>query len=192
MQKFTIVYKQRYFLFAFMSILGLIISPLFVWMLSTGFDNDQLDLVAMPALALIGLVWFWSYTVLRAINSRRHIKEIELVNGVLTFPKSTITSEMASVNTSDIESAKIFKPRKSSSLILQFKVNGKRYVFTDDCMSEKQFSILCNGIVKRSNRCKACQSSQVTWKLNYGHCHNCETITPKNADEFDWKQAYQA
>ena len=87
---------------------------------------------------------------------------------------------------------RIFKAPKSSSLILQFVVNGNRHGLTGEGMTEKQFSILCNSLVKYSNRCKACQSSQVTWTIDIGHCHNCEPITPKNADEFDWRDAYQA
>jgi hypothetical protein len=172
--------------------LGLIFSPIFVWALIKGLEKVQIDLIIMPIVAMIGLIWLWSYTVLRAINSQKHIKEIKLVNGVLTFPKSTVTAEMVSINIKDIDSAIILKAPKSSSLILQFVVNGKRYGLTDDSISEKQFSILCNGIVKHSNRCKACQSTQVTWKKDIGHCHNCETITPRNADDFDWSDAYQA
>jgi hypothetical protein len=120
------------------------------------------------------------------------VHKISFSNNSLRFRASHHAKKYTCINVHDIKFSEVFKAFKSSTYILTIHTRNQKYGIQDINFSSRDFSIICNAIVKRSDRCKACQSIQVTWEDDHGHCHNCETITPRNSDEFDWQQAYQA
>ena len=194
MDSFKIEYKQNYSLAIILSVFLLAIFSPFIWVIFNKTLTSQDKLVGYYFLSLpfVVTVIFWIYTCKLVISNIGHTKFIELKKGVLSFPPSAASRKLIRLKVSDFESVRFFDTSRSRHLILQFVVNGKRYGINDASLSEKQFSILCNAIVKRSGRCKACQSSQVTWRGELGRCHNCETITPVSSDKFNWDEAYQA
>ena len=138
------------------------------------------------------MIMLFRRIILLIASNRRGYKQFSFTNGILRFPLSPIKNELCEVELHQISNASVKSSNRSAAKSLVFNVNGKMFGFGDIDFSEKDFSIICNSVVKRSLRCKCCQSNQVEWSGEKGHCFNCETITPKNADEFDWNDAYQA
>lgn len=192
MQSFTIKYKQSYAMCVLSCFLMIILSPLIGLMFIHALKDLDYGALIASSLFFGLMIWMFSYTILLIISSKRGMKKIFLRNGILSFPKSNISHKLVDVHLSSIASPQLKHQQKTHTLVLKFTTEGKRYVFDNTSMNDKDFSILCNSIIKVSNRCKACQSSRVLWNGSLGHCSDCETMTPREADKFNWEDAYQA
>ena len=195
MNNFKITFRNRVFMLIVGLIIQLLASSLIIFaIIYSDFKSGNYSVIGI--MFIVGLVaatiLLFRHIVLLIISNKKGYKEISLTNGIFRFPLSPIKNELCEVKINQISNPVVLNVPRSGVKFLRFYVNEKKFTFTGEDFSEKEFSIICNSVVKRSNRCKACQSTQVTWSGEKGHCHNCETITPQNAGEFEWSNAYQA
>lgn len=197
---FTIFYKVNlfsYFLGLVLLVLGI---PVLVYgltetspIITSSLRISRIIVLFCLALTLAGIL----YIVTVIFKNLKKKKFVSVRNGSITFFPTPISKEPITLRISEVTSANIghFKLKDKvvpRILVLSFTHQQKEYRIANQDLNENEFSKVCNTFVKESNRCKACQSTNVTWQGRSGHCHNCETITPRNADEFDWNDAYQA
>jgi hypothetical protein len=195
MKNFEITYKSSVFDSILGTILFLLFSSVFVLIVidnqsQLSFPYLLLLILAVSSLSLF--IWFFMRSLSLIISNIKGHKKFSFINGKFSFPVSTTKNQLIEVTPNQISNGAVINAPRSGVKFLRFYVNGKKFTFNDSDFSEKEFSIICNSVVKRSLRCKCCQSKQVEWSGEAGHCYNCETITPKNADSFDWSNAYQA
>ena len=191
--EFEFVYKQKFFGAIFFIVISLVLIPLSIHGIKENyilFDSSLiLTRIALTAGILSAvLMTLLGFTVI--ICNYGVVKVISYKYGILNFPISSFNKNMIAITPANVVGASI-KNLKGTKF-LSFSYRGKRYGINDSLLEEKEFSLICNVLVKNSKRCKACQSPQVSWSITKGHCHNCETITPINSDEFDWDDAYKA
>jgi hypothetical protein len=151
---------------------------------------DRTKLVSLVCMLVSAGAVFYSLFVI-SINFGK-IRSIEVDNEKISFYRHPYSQNKTTVYLSQIIRSSVTTVLRSGIKVLIIESSGSVYRISDTNLSEREFSYVCNAVVKFSLRCKACQSSQVSWSGEQGHCHNCETITPVNTDSFDWKNAYQA
>jgi hypothetical protein len=189
MKNFEISYNQTYYANATICFFVLCVFAFVSWEFKNASPHSRVENIEYYAMFFIGSLAYFIHTYLLILVSMYGEKRISLKNGTLSFPKSPISKANIEVKAAKVKSVRL---KGIGQLKLIFFINTKRYAITNHDLSEENFSKVCNVLLKYSNRCKACQSKQVTWQGEKGHCHNCETITPKKTDDFDWLQAYQA
>ena len=141
------------------------------------------------SLLIIAAMIFYAYLI--KINFRKWLR-LTIDNETITFPKSNRDHSIVKLPLKSIKKAEVLETRRGRIKFIKIITDKDAYNILELNFTEKEFSIICNALIKKSNRCKACQSTNVDWHGNRGHCYNCETITPIYADEFDWSNAYNA
>lgn len=186
MSEFRVIYRESLFFYYLGAFLFFLMSVFFIF---TAFikDNGVLKDVIIGTTVSIG--FFFCCIAVIVLNKGRE-KYIYIHSNTLEF-FSNPWSRVPTIISRNALKGELVMTRKGIK-VLCFSSDGRKYRIPDVNFSEEEFSKICNLIVKVSRRCKACQSSRVTWNGDSGHCYNCETITPLNADEFEWKNAYQA
>lgn len=195
MSAIYIEYRQKNTFLILSVILSLIILPFFLWPFLSG-DAIFYESVLVTRFVLgFGMAVFFSsgtYSLVVFFLNFGKFSKIVICDGIITFKAHPHHRNYTEIAIRDIHSAWVGKMPRAAILVLRFKCGNMDYAIPDANFSEKEFSKICNSIVKVSDRCKACQSAQVTWKKDLGHCHNCETISPRESEKFDWSSAYQA
>jgi hypothetical protein len=195
MSDFEISYKQSYISFVVLTCMAMLCAPLFFFaaihdspLHGYSLFSSTVNYLFFFAICLVTVI----YCIYVIYLNFGQVHKISFSNNTLRFRATPYAKKYTYVNIHDVNYSKVIKASRSSTYILSIHAYNRKYAILDTNFSSREFSIICNTIVKRSNRCKACQSMQVTWENEHGHCHNCETITPRNSDEFDWRLAYQA
>lgn len=193
--EFTIYYKESLFGAIGLIALVILITPVVILGIYSNvpaYGNSAfLNRTIFIVLLIISWLAVAYFVVFIKANYNTH-KEITYKDGKFKFPESLVKHTYIEANVEHISQASVVTLKKGSVKLLQFSYKNKRHVINESSFEENEFSLICNAIVKRSDRCKACQSTHVKWSFDKGHCYNCETITPKNSDEFDWDNAYKA
>ncbi len=195
MNKICIVYKERIFDAVALSVMSLIFAPVFYWALISDAPILLSSVVYTKLISIFLLVFLllaFMYCIFVIYINAGTYSKLVVEDGVLSYKRLPYHRKQTVVNLSSIEKSKVRNAPKSGIKVLVFSTADGKHRISDVNFREDDFSRICNAIVEESSRCKACQSKQVSWSGDMGHCHNCESLTPKKADRFKWENAYQA